>query len=724
MSQTEHHRTQPTSPPSRPFWSLRRRLLTIVSGVVLATLVVIAASVLYIIFQNEQQSWQERQADETGQAAELVAQFIRRNLDTLFLISLVERANLESQPELANDLLQQNPDLLEIIRLDENGRVLASGYQDLSLLANLFTLKQAVWFKASKAGQTYLSVVQLSSDSEPYIIMSIPAPDGGVVAARLQLNVLKNVVTNLHFGQTGRAYVVSSEGVIVAHEEPEVVLAATTLAGRPEMEALLHAPNRAWAGSYQNFKGDAVIGVTALVKGTDWIIITEVFQSEVTAASRTALLLLAGGLFVFGGLLILILGRFLGQLVLQPMDQIRTGAERIGRGDLAYRIKLDRQDELGQVAAAFNQMADELRGIYDNLDNQIVQRTQRLEATASLGEQLIPLLNLDELLNYLVTQIQARFGYYHAHVYLLDQAKEMLVVAAGTGQPGAEMKAKGHSIPLKAPISLVARAARNGRIVNVDNVREAKDWLPNPLLPATLSEMAVPIISEGQVVGVLDVQQNRIAGMDEGDASLLRTLANQVAAGMRNARQFEQVQNALAEAQAIQAKFLEQTWDKSRLSRFTAAQAEVSLTKTMAGQGTTSALVPVLTAPIELHRKTIGQLELEDSNPQRVWSEDELALINAVVDQVAQTADNLRLFEEIRARASREQLIGHISDRLRRAPDMETLLKTGVEEIFRVLGPARTFVQLGSAEELAPQPEAGAAPPGFTATNGHGDRQL
>ena len=101
---------------------------------------------------------------------------------------------------------------------------------------------------------------------------------------------------------------------------------------------------------------------------------------------------------------------------------------------------------------------------------------------------------------------------------------ENLVVAAGTGEAGAEMKAKGHSIRLDARTSLVARAARSGEIVRVDDVREAEDWLPNPLLPHTCSEMAVPIILEGGVVGVLDVQEDKIVGLDEGDANLLRSL--------------------------------------------------------------------------------------------------------------------------------------------------------------------------------------------------------
>jgi CheY-like chemotaxis protein len=152
-----------------------------------------------------------------------------------------------------------------------------------------------------------------------------------------------------------------------------------------------------------------------------------------------------------------------------------------------------------------------------------------------------------------VNQVKDNFGYYYAHSYLLDDNTAKLVVAAGTGKAGAEMKQAGHNIPLNAPTSLVARAARNGQVVKVDNVRQAEDWLPNPLLPDTYAEMAVPIIlgAEGKVVGVLDVQENKIGGLDEGDANLLRSLANHVAVALTNARLFEQTVQAKIEAEEV-----------------------------------------------------------------------------------------------------------------------------------------------------------------------------
>jgi CheY-like chemotaxis protein/signal transduction histidine kinase len=138
---------------------------------------------------------------------------------------------------------------------------------------------------------------------------------------------------------------------------------------------------------------------------------------------------------------------------------------------------------------------------------------------------------------------------------LKEEGEEgVLVLAAGAGEAGRQMVVQGWNIPLARGQSLVARAARTAEVVSVDNVREAADWLPNPLLPDTYAEMAVPIVLEGDVVGVLDVQSDKIGGLDEGDANLLRSLANHVAVALTNARLFEETSQSKEEAEAAQKK--------------------------------------------------------------------------------------------------------------------------------------------------------------------------
>ncbi|GAB4449218.1 MAG: hypothetical protein Kow0031_31700 [Anaerolineae bacterium] len=436
--------------------------------------------------------------------------------------------------------------------------------------------------------------------------------------------------------------------------------------------------------------------------------------------------------------------------VLRPVGQLTEAATAIAEGDLRRTVPvIHSNDELETLSTAFNQMTDQLRGLVGQLENRVAERTRRLEIVAQLGERISGILQLDTLLSESVNQIKDDFGYYHAHIYRLDNAGEKLVVVAGTGQAGAEMMARGHHIALNAPTSLVARAARSQRVVRVDDVQTAPDWLPNPLLPDTRSEMAVPIVLENKVVGVLDVQSDVVAGLDEGDAALLRSVANQVAIAINNVELFARVEKALAEAEAVQAQYLQRAWSRDQVTRKSAgrvqfslgesttlgeesirrarqaAEAEQSLTiLPAAGEASATPDAPAETtvvAPLSLRGVTLGSLQLHGIEPGKSFTDSELALINAVADQVVQAAETLRLLNETQERASRERLVGQISDRLRRAPDFESLMKIGVEEIANALGPARAFMKLGPQADLLPQPpetdEAPAPGPAQFVTN-------
>jgi GAF domain-containing protein len=382
---------------------------------------------------------------------------------------------------------------------------------------------------------------------------------------------------------------------------------------------------------------------------------------------------------------------------------------------LDLEVQPEGPTEIVRLANAFNSMNRQLRDLIDSLEQRVEARTQRLETVANLGERFLSILNVDELLADMVNRIKDTFGYYHAHVYLLDSKGENLTVAQGAGEAGAEMKARGHTIPLATPNSLVARAARGGEIIRVDNVREVQDWLPNPLLPNTYSEMAVPIILEGQVVGVLDVQQDKVAGLDEGDASLLRSLVNQVATAIRNARLFNQVETALAEAYAAQERYVEQSWAKSKVtplgSRYLYVEPSVTLDKlkeqaiaklqeqaleqpfpAITSIDEEGAQAQALVAPINLRNRTIGALQLHHNG--QPWTKDDLAVIEAVVDQLAQTAESLRLFDETRQRADYERLVGEVARNIRQAPNLEALAKIAAESLSYALGVSDGIVRL------------------------------
>jgi GAF domain-containing protein len=255
--------------------------------------------------------------------------------------------------------------------------------------------------------------------------------------------------------------------------------------------------------------------------------------------------------------------------------------------------------------------------------------------------------------------------------------------------------------------------------------------------------MAVPIVLEDQVVGVLDVQEDEIAGLDEADANLLRSLANQVAVAIRNARLFAEVEAALARARTTQELYVERAWEKvktaqqgaeyqchrsgtqllderviAQLEQEAMTRGQVAVVAMNGGksaesnandediytQGSESEIQnqTALVAPIRLQNQTIGTIQLLETEGQHRWDELELALVQTVADQVAQAAENIRLFEETRQRAGREQTIRQVTEHMRSATNLDELVKIATEELGQRFSAKYAFVKLGidtSAED-------------------------
>jgi len=116
-------------------------------------------------------------------------------------------------------LQSQNHALLEIVYLNAAGQVLAHAPRQNAVLANLFTIPQSTWFVQARQGRSYVGDVQFSASEEAYLILALPVASDGVIAARLDMKVLRDVVANLPFGKSGISYLVNQNGRIIAHSE-------------------------------------------------------------------------------------------------------------------------------------------------------------------------------------------------------------------------------------------------------------------------------------------------------------------------------------------------------------------------------------------------------------------------------------------------------------------------------------------------------------------------
>lgn len=235
----------------------------------------------------------------------------------------------------------------------------------------------------------------------------------------------------------------------------------------------------------------------------------------------------------------LVIGFILMRTISRPLSQLAIAAGRLGAGEQDVHVPVTGEDEVSRAGRAFNTMASKLTAAQKKQESQLGQLTQltkALETGAVVSQRLSTILDKSQLTEAVVTEVQRAFGYYHVHIYLYDPAKENLVIAGGTGEAGATMLSTGHKLTMGQ--GLVGKAAVTNAPVFVSDVAQEPNWLPNPLLPDTKAEVAIPIALRDRVIGVLDVQHNVADELNEESVELLQSIANQVAIALENADLF------------------------------------------------------------------------------------------------------------------------------------------------------------------------------------------
>lgn len=537
---------------------LFRRIVAISSIAVFSMLVTGVLGLLFI------QMLAQRDLDRSGSKAARNADLFMA--DIAYHIRSVGNAMQTGGGEtMFQFMFAWHPGIFEMLQVDLQGEIVLQSHREGSSAVSTGTqVTEQPWLATIQTGEVYIGPIESSASGVPYIDIAGPIAGEtgaitGAVVARFDLIALREQVVNLTIGETGYTYLVDNYGRIVAAKDLKLVQTGANI-----NDLVGHSPKSITDGSvlglfnfYTGIEDKRVVGSGSELTIVPWYAISEQPYTEA----------LGDFIPIFGVLIAVLIaslvlvystGRFVRRNIAIPLGEIAHGLQVFRSGDLSYEMVPHGTPEVRELMSTINEIAHELdysatqlAETNQTLEARVAERSRYLETVAQVVTQTSTILNVKQLLQAVVDLTKANFELYHAHVYLLNETGTRLELAAGAGEIGKILTEQGHQISLQSVKSVVASAGRTQSLVIVNDVTTAPDFLPNPLLPATKSELAAALVARGELIGVLDVQSAEIDHFGPELQTVMRTLAQQIAAALSNARLYSEVERTSRQEQAL-----------------------------------------------------------------------------------------------------------------------------------------------------------------------------
>jgi GAF domain-containing protein len=340
------------------------------------------------------------------------------------------------------------------------------------------------------------------------------------------------------------------------------------------------------------------------------------------------------------------------------------------------------------------------------------RRARQFEAIAQVARATATDQQLQTLLASLTRVISEQFGFYHTGIFLLDESREFAVLTAANSDGGKRMLSRGHKLRIgQTGIVGVVSATGTPRIALDVGIDAA--YFDNPDLPQTRSELALPLHSANEMIGVLDVQSTEENAFQTEDVEVLATLADQVAIAIQNARSFEVTQELLQQAEKTSGTYMRESWkvlqsQNARIGYAVSATGLNPLNRHLSTPQIKQAISrkeviaengknPVLVVPIRLREQVIGVMDIR-MPAEHDWDVDERDIAEAVADRLSLAIETSLLLETTQKRAEIERVTSEISGRISSTTQFDAILRIAAEELSRVLGGSEVVVQLQSTE--------------------------
>jgi signal transduction histidine kinase/HAMP domain-containing protein len=464
----------------------------------------------------------------------------------------------------------------ELFIMDLNGNVVLStqpAHEGQSHAQDLF-------FSQGQSA-TYVEPVYISPETgRPTITVATPLFDRdkrrvGVLASHLNLSrVDRLMLERTGLGASGETYLVDPTYEFVSASQPSSSQPSPDGIRSSGIEAALQGKDG--QALYSNYQGVPVVGAYNWMNGLGAALMVEISQKEAFAPARQLALQTA----LIGFLASLLLGGvayLLARQVTRPVLAITETARKVAGGDLTQVAPVMSADELGLLASTFNQMTEQLRLLYQDLEKKVVERTAELvqvndrlkeeilvreQVQTSLRSQkkylealhetslgLISRLDLQELFEDLVTRAGQLMGTSHGFIFIVEPGENEIECKVGVG---LFTRLVGFRLP--SGEGLGGTIWQTGQPLIVNDYDHWAGRAKNIELGLISSIIGVPLTSGNQVVGALglafDSQVSNELTFEEDQVELLNRFAHLASIALDNARLYTAAKDARRQAEA------------------------------------------------------------------------------------------------------------------------------------------------------------------------------
>jgi signal transduction histidine kinase/HAMP domain-containing protein len=515
---------------------------------------------IYFRYYETQEHVAVVQGEAANAALSSIAQYILTVEGQMKSASLSQYiANREFDPKHKFELmklLSLAPAISEVAAIDDQGvpRVHVSRFRAILPHEEPDYSKSAAFLQA-RQGVTFFGPVYFVRSSEPYMTIAVPMENFpgsviGVLQAEVNLSYIWEIVRDIQVGKAGYAYIVARSGDIIAHPNISLVLQRGNAGHLEQVKAALRpAPNIQKPKSIvtRSLEGESVLSSYAYLPSLDWAVIIE-RPLEEAYEPLYASLLRTSTLVIIGLGIALLASVYVAERVVRPLEALRWGVERIGKGELNYRLEIKTGDEIEVLAEQFNKMAGELKNSYHILEEKVEQRTKELSALFDVTATASQSLEVVPVLEQVTKKIKETFQLDATRIYLFSRQEGEIRLRAEFGDSSKGL------LPTSFGLTqgLLGRVAKTREPIIFEDVQTDPRYQEFSESKGSIkmgySFLAIfPIIGKGKSLGAIAANGRLARKLTPDELRLVTSMADQIGVAIDNSNLFEEVTEKTAE---------------------------------------------------------------------------------------------------------------------------------------------------------------------------------